>query len=227
MENAVSFLTQTLELLYFISGIALAIFGFYGLQQIKLMKENITTELQQIKLMKEDIITRNDRQAIEKSIDYLDRFTTRVVPLIDEYFKKLEENNLKYYDGPVYDFIKISIKGNKDKGLEALNKKMELNPLNLLNEFEIIGAAMFSGLANEKIAFNPLGRTFCQLVEKLYDVIVISRDKEEYYSNLVALYKLWKPRVDKIDLMNKKEKIDSDLASIKERFIRPIGTSEL
>jgi hypothetical protein len=207
LEQVFTGLRQWLEILYFISGIVVAIAALLGLKQVLLLKTDITT--------------RNKRLSVEKSIEHLDRFAKTVSPLAQKYLQNIRGNGLSFYNGPIIDFKKIGLKQKSD--FELCKKKLDLDPLDLLNELEVTAAAMVSGLADEKLAFNPLGRSYCDLVEKIYDVICLCRDEEEYYSNIVALYQLWKPRIDKIDLEKQKQKIDKDLACITDKDIPPIG----
>jgi hypothetical protein len=202
MENFVSGLRQVFELLYFISGIVLAVFAFYGLQQIRLLKTDITTK--------------NKRQAVEKSIEYLDKFANKLIPQSTKCNEFLSAKGIPINVGNI-DFTKIIELTSSQK--EILQKKYdgycEFNLNHFANELELLAAAINSGLADEDLLIKPMGRTFCRMIEKLYDHICYHRFlSEDMYVNIVTLYTSWKEQTIQSELINQKSEIEKNLACL-------------
>ncbi|MDQ0857150.1 hypothetical protein [Bacillus sp. V2I10] len=78
-------LRSILELMYFVSGIILIF--------------SVMSSIKQAKLFKKDIDNREKRQRTEKSIEYIDRFATIVLPSLKNYQTKLRNNELQKYEG--------------------------------------------------------------------------------------------------------------------------------
>jgi hypothetical protein len=205
-----------IELLYFVSGIAVAIGVVYGLKQIRLLKK--------------DIRLRNERAAKEKAIEYGRRYLRDYVQLNGAFFDDCQSGKLESYFGPIGDFTSGSVLRSEEAGLMA-NKRYALPSwLPAMNELEAISAAFTSGVADEATGFNIVGRTFCKSVEHSYDLIALSRHKANdahgYWSNIVQLYKMWSPRLEEAELRQAKEHLDSRIATVSARGTRipPIGT---
>jgi len=183
--------------------------------------------LQQIKLLKADIITRNTRQAVEKSIEYMDKFANKLIPLQSEYHIFLKEKGISKSIGPV-DFTEkkelISLKP------EILKIKLSYPNLNnYVNELELLAAAINSGLADKDLAFQPMGRAFCKMVEQVYDIICLSRsrNKTNMYANISTLYTSWKELINQNDLICEKNEIEKSLACLSTQPQKPFIGQEI
>src|SRR5450759_1616352 len=144
-----------LELFSFISGIIVSIAALFGLQQIRIMKK--------------DVQTRNERAAKEKAIEYASRYLSQYVALANAVFDERTQKNIPRYDGLVGDFTRNSI---DPKYLSETMKRFGMDSLlAALNELQSIASAFVTGVADEKLGFSIIGRTYCATVAGMYDVI--------------------------------------------------------
>jgi hypothetical protein len=203
-----------LEILYFLSSVALAVIGAYGLKQIKLLKR--------------DMHTRNDRAAKEKAIEASNRFITSV-DLNHKYHEALKNAGLKPYTGPIGDFTSSSL---APAWRENANKKVPLSPLwmPILNEYEGMASAYMSGVADEELGYKILGLGFCRSVQRNYDVISLQRGsgKSEwnFWKNTIGLYTLWSNRIKQEGLLEKLTEVSSQLRGSSNAKITPLGIED-
>jgi hypothetical protein len=203
-----------LEGLYFIASVGLFATVIIGLRQLNLLKE--------------DIKTKNKRASVEKSIEYLHWFAKDYIPKTIEVTGKVRSKNIQRYDGPINTEFLFDAQCNIDSGTihDNITAYIEAGADSLLNEMEFVSAAFVNGLADEELAFNPLAQYYCQMVEELYPTLCYMRDDSNVtlYSNIIRLYKIWKGRLNKIDLEKKRSKIDESISKIQDERIRSIGS---
>lgn len=203
------------ELLYFGSGIVVAIAVVLGLEQVKLLKR--------------DIRLRNERAAKESAIENARAYLSAYVRLQGIFSAEYQEKNLGPYAGPIGDFTSRSIKQHAAAFAFARKRFTLMSWLAAMNELEALSAAFTSGVADEATGFKIIGRTFCRSVESMYDIIALSRDKAEtaqgYWSNIVQLYGMWSPRLEEAELRQAKEHLDTRIAVLGAQAsgVTPIG----
>ncbi len=189
---------QWIELIYFISGAMLAGAALYGLQQIRIMKR--------------DMQVRSERAAAEKAIEYITRYVSLYIPLDNKFYDECVVKKLDSYDGPVSDFKFESLPPHY---LNRARERFALYSFWLppLNELNTIAAAFAFGVADEKIGFSAIGRSFCAAIAWKYDVICCARrDKVcPHFEGIVTLYRLWAPRISKDELTALRQEVDRKL----------------
>jgi len=198
-----------LECLNFVAGIAVAIIGALALQQIRILKR--------------DIFLRNSRGAKEKAIEYCSRYLNEYCEKSHPFVAEYIDAKLKWYCGPVGDFSYESL---QPEHKESAKQRFCLPSwLSSMNELEAIAAAFMSGVADERLGFEIIGRTFCVGVQLNYDILAWSRRAKThaYYENIVRLYKLWAPRLSAAELQESRKQIENELASKPQNQIVPIG----
>jgi hypothetical protein len=198
-----------LEAAYFVAGVILA--------------AGLIAAFVQIVLLKRDIRTRNERAAKEKAIEAASRYLVDYVRLETVRFSKQLDQKLQSYTGPIGDFSRSSVQYSEKTAQRALLP----NGLETLNELEAISAYFTSGVADEAMGFTIIGRTFCSTIEHNYDIISTLRGDEGpfYYENIVLLYRLWRPRLTRSELLSAKDLLEQKIGAIKDADpIRPIGT---
>lgn len=207
-----SIFKEILVVLYYIASIGL----FTG----------ILISIKQLKIMQSDIKTKNKRASIEKSIEYLNWFATEFIPEVDDYTLKLEGKRINVYP----DIDKRTFKFNDTLNLRSRNVKNSIKikhdngAIYLCNQLEFFSAAMVSGLADEELAFNPLAESFCQIIELNYDVYCYARrHKDTLYTNTIKLYKIWKDRLESINLQKEKELIEQKMSKIEHEKVKVLG----
>jgi hypothetical protein len=213
-ELMIGQIRSVLELLYFGSGIVVAVGVLFGLQQIGLLKK--------------DIRLRNERAAKENAIQNGRRYLCSYVNLLSTFISEYRAANLNHYSGPIGSFTAESV---LPGGKESWGKRYGLESwLPAMNELESISAAFISGVADEQTGFQIIGRSFCRSVEANYDLIAFSRSPGEaaqpYWRNIVELYRLWSPRLKEAQLRTAIDHLEARIATVagKGGRITPIGT---
>jgi len=176
-------------------------------------------------LIKEDIRIRNRRAAAEKAIEACGVYFRDYIALAKVQLDERTEAKLDRYKGPVGDFSSDSIPPTM---MDDCLKRMKLMSwLPALNRLESMAASFTTGVADEGTGFKVIGRTFCSTVENNYDLISLVRKGEPnaYWSNLVELYSLLRPRLTKSELDLAKQGIEKSISALKQRSVAPIGAA--
>lgn len=176
----------------------------------------------QLALLKADVLNRSRRAAAEHAVEAADLYFRDYVSLAGVYFDAANQKKLRRYAGPIGDFSSNSIP--KELLNECATRYAMREWLPALNRLESISARLTTGVADEEVAFKIFGRTFCGTVEDYYDLIAFSRGTKanEYWENIVELYKIWRPRLTKAELNVAREQLDAKLSSLPSKSISPI-----
>lgn len=230
MLNWILNAVEYLEPLYYLASIALFASVIIGLYQLKLLKT--------------DIRNKNKRAAMEKSLEYLDWFSSEFFPSMNHYRNRYYEIRDKMIENASDETKKRLIDGFKRqvdfdiKPNDTFSKDTdELKPFVvimscmesarsdiILNQLEFFSAAMVSGLADEKLAFNPLSDAYCVIIEDLYIILCKYRgENSKLYSNIVKLYGIWKSRINKQILEGQHREISEQISQIADTHIKPFG----
>ncbi|EKT4548463.1 hypothetical protein SL053_001005 [Flavobacterium psychrophilum] len=192
------------ENLYLISGPILAVLGFVAILQLRLTKKAI-------------IIT-SKRQAAELSSKQIDYYTNQIIPLQDELYLIEEEQKIErliFKDLIQFTYEEIEKKINNNL-IKKKIKELDVNAdkiLRIVNAMESFSTYFIKGVADEEIAYSSIGRTFCHSVENYsFDISFMRREDDlQVFNNLVALYHIWKSRLnsEKIskELLNKQNEL--------------------
>lgn len=217
------------ELLYFVSGVSLAISGIIALKQIIIAKNDICTRstreaatltATQCQLYGKDIIIQQNNINDEmKKLGILpfDKETAfsldndEIIQWLNKYGKELLQSSDKGIDAFIYGEI-----------------------INLLNSFEGWSIYFINGICDEKIAYPPLSKTFCKGVKDFCPIIALLRkDDNMKYSNIIRLYDIWSKRRQKQQIENQASKaleefysMKQSAAGIEDIIIKPIGTEK-
>jgi hypothetical protein len=223
-------MTKYLEPIYYLTSIGLFASVIIGLYQLKLLKA--------------DIKTKNQRAATEKSLEYMDWFASEFFPSLNKFREKHNEIRdalINKASGEekqrlISEFkkpLKVDVDP-KDKfsktDTEIIYYSIPMSCMkvarvdNILNQLEFFSAAMLSGLADEKLTFNPLSDAYCDIVEEFYFVICELRGENgKLYSHVVKLYEVWKTRINKQKLEGQHREISEKMSKIPDTKITPLG----
>lgn len=157
------------------------------------------------------------RAAREKAIEACTRYLQTYVSLSSERFDIEQSEKIESYRGPIGDFTSRSVRRVTRLRAQLNNPAYARATLYELNELETIAAYFISGSADEKTGFTIIGRSFCSSVEHNYDNIAVSRSQPavEYWSNIVALYRLWRPRLTESELIAQSTKLKAQLDAMR------------
>lgn len=208
-------LRNILEILYFASGPALVVVTIIALNQIKIAKD--------------DIRIRSQREASQLTISQCEKYQHEIIPLMVEIYKFENENKVPKYMGKIGDFLNDDL--TKDPKWFSLwvSKPKEINQrwINLINALESFSICFTMGIADEGMAFSIAGKIFCDNVKDLYPYIAIFRTKGNVrlqFEHIVTLYKIWSPRLQKYNYEEQLIELQSNINSIKDDTIKPVGT---
>jgi hypothetical protein len=140
----------------------------------------------------------------------------------------LEKKGFEEYEGKISTYTSKDLKDFSISWFArwlklVIKEDPDIKGLNALDGF----ASFFTNkIADDEIAFNSVGLSFCDSVESIYPFIVFSRKAGEfsYYHNVIELYKIWKKRIDKLQLQDKIGGLQKTLNEISDVKIDPIGT---
>lgn len=201
-----------LEMVYWVAGVAVALFAGLSLRQLTILKS--------------DISTRNERASKEKALDAAKTWADAQEHL-RTFISNCNSAQLpNAYSGPITDFFLDSLPENLKS--VAIAKEKIHGWAKPINQFEAIAAMFTKGVADEQTGFEIIGRDYCLCVGALYDVLAASRlaRTQPLYSNIVELYTLWSVRLAATELIDKKTEADAKLANLKPKSIQPIGVVE-
>lgn len=182
------------ELLYFIASIALVIGLYFGYEQLKVMRK--------------DILDNHKRNAVEKSIEYLDWFASSFIPESSNYYAALNGKKLPSFGENELTFNHDFSSDNKIN--ESVIIKNDNGVIDLCNKLEFFSAAINSGLADETLLITPLAKSYCEFIENNYDVYCSIRSRKnskKLYENTRILYTNWSKQLIKFGLEEEKEEI--------------------
>ncbi len=157
----------------------------------------------QLFIIKHDIKTRYRRAALECSMKIIDRYYDKTVKITDVLFNVEQEKNVPEYKGTI-------------ESLPAIDNKIMIKRLEILssagihrffNDVEFISTGALSGLCDENLVFETIGRSL-SFQETRYNEIIKSLNKVcVKYKYTLKLFEIWRDRLKKKKLEIEKEKI--------------------
>ena len=209
-----------LELLYYCSGVALALLGAIGLRQLSLAKQNI-------RIITEVAKTAAKRDAFRLAAEQCSNYYDRIIPLLNELNAWIDKEGLDDtvtgWDIEIDAGIKIRPKSLqiKEKYLSTI-KSRGVRELAAINALEGMALLFTSGVAAEGVAFSSMGVSFCHSVRRLLPTLLMVAD-EGYFKHILTLFILWHKRIERQNLKEDRNKTDARLRELQERGIEPIG----
>jgi hypothetical protein len=209
INNLIAITKPFAELLYFISGIGLAIFAYYGLQQITVLKNTSATQAK--------------RDALRLTSEQCTLYFEKIIPLQNDFHKELKSRNVKFFEGWTVEVKSGSITASRKSPPNSDGLLDIANNLRFLNNMEAFAVYFTSRVADEKVAYDTLGKTFLGTIEEVMPYILQCRE-DGYYKNIVRLFAIWRARSESEKLLAEKNSIEKKLAAAKTSYHVPIGT---
>ncbi|MED4783461.1 hypothetical protein [Brevibacillus choshinensis] len=229
----------TIEIFYLAGGVVLAVVGFFGLKQIKIGLDQVKNGMQQVEtgmqqvavgleqvhLLKYDIETRNKRMAVEKAMEFIEKFTDLIVQWRG-YNDKLRQDGIEIQRFHVADFNEP--KFTKPEYEHVIQKKHVFGGTDFINRLELFSSAFISGLADEEIAFQPVGALYCTFIQENYDLLCYYRHTENApFHSLIQLYTIWDSRIQQQSLHDQISKLEKAKEQIPiTQSVKPIGVKD-
>lgn len=195
---------EVANFLYLISGFILVLGLYLTLSQIGLLKTQIKDQSKstekQLEFIKIDIQSRNDRLAVEKSIDYLSLFANSILPKMELYWatlpkrKEIIVSNWNPSETDYYlDLVSLP-EDEKSEILEELDSRRNKDVLLILNNLELFSAGIIHGLGKEDVVYDPVAGEFIKFISNEIVEISSQRYLGIPYTNTIKLYRIWKSR---------------------------------
>jgi hypothetical protein len=205
------------ELLYYMSGVALAIIACIALRQIKIAKA--------------DIRIRSRREAATLAALQHEKWAEKIIPMIFALDGSLHSHGIStlegQFEGSIAPFNSSKLETKESQEWLEKCESVMYEAVDLLNAMDAIAVYFASGLADEELAFHSMGLTFCNEVEGLHLLITSMQiDQPRAYSALISLYNIWKVRINKLHLESQVEDLKAKLSNFPSRTIKPMGTDE-
>jgi len=183
-----------LELLYFASSVAIAVFAFLGLKQIKL-------GLEQLKITKEIARTNAKRESVKFASDQARYFAEVCSPLGAKMWEEYRQKHFVYLNPPQRQPPFIVQQGeivSQNFDLKALNEEFPKSEtiVEFLNSLEAFAIPFAAGLADEDIGFSEGARPFCQgVLQTMPALFYLRQNQLGRYESAVKLYEIWSRRL--------------------------------
>jgi hypothetical protein len=205
-------LRPVLETLYYIAAIALAIFAFKGLEQLKITKEIAKTNAK--------------RESFKLAAEECRYFAEKFVPLSNALHEKCATLKLNSFSNPTFEMVNGEIASHNfaEAALAADFQKCSSDIIACLNCIEAFAIFFAAGIAEESVAYRETGMTFCSTIKKFMPAIYMFRKYGVRYESTVTLYKMWSDRIASEALLKARKTIDNSLRDLKTEGIKPIGT---
>lgn len=206
------YVRQALEVLYYLSGIVIAIAAVRGLRQLTITRQVARENAK--------------REAYKLAGDECRHFAHEVVPLQFALEKLIREKNIQSFTNRNFVVEKGEIKThNFDLGL--FQKELPIFSESLatfLNELEAFAIFFASGVAAEEIGYRETSTAFCHAVERYMPAIFTMRLVNVRYESTVKLYEIWHGRQLAENISSQMKKLEDAAKQLPKETIKPIGT---
>ncbi|MBI3124961.1 MAG: hypothetical protein HYZ10_11215 [Ignavibacteriales bacterium] len=201
---------STIEIIYFISNIVIAIASLIALWNLILYKSE-----QHI---------RAKRESITIAASQVHRFCNEIIPQINKLNLMIKSKKLKKYTGKI-------IRGKEEIDNSLLEWILQYNDdelelfLNVINSLESLALYFVRGIADEEAAYYTIGKSFIRCVESYSPIVSITRSIKDSSDSddLFILYDLWAKKSQRSELSKKVTELNESLNKIKADSIKPIG----
>ena len=211
-----------LEQLSSIANIVLALAALLALWQLRLAAS-------QLRLSRSDIQLRSRRESIAIALDQCKRFAHEIVPHTDTVYREMMARKYPISTDIDPTFPMISKEADPLGAQIWVNEiELRIKIVQMLNELESFAMYFASDLADESVAFTPTAVSFCQTCEYYRFFIGVYRqpDKMKLYQNLVKLYSIWRPRLERTVLEEQAKLLESKKQKLPaDKKGTPLGTN--
>jgi hypothetical protein len=219
--NILDYIRSILELLYFASGIVIAVAVVLSLKQIRI-------GLQQLKTTREIANTNAKREAIKLAAEQCNYYAERTVPLFTEFVSEYKRLGLKYMSTKPQFAIQNGeiVNTNFDtKLLDAEVPKIIIPLVNFLNSVEAFAIPFAAAVADENLGYQETAINFCQTVRvHMSGLFQMRRTNNGRFESTIRLYMLWNNRLVGHALAPIMETLEELVKSGQEQKINPLGT---
>lgn len=193
-----------LELLYFASGIAIAIIAFIALRQVKAAAAQVKIASEQLNLTREIASTDAKREAAKLALEQCGYFAEKYVPAFIAFVDKYRVQNLTFLEFRQRpNELQFIIQGGEFKNANCCDTALyqresalvQMELLAALNGLEFFAIPFAAGVADEDIGYRETALAFCEglsfLMAALYHLRSQNRGR---YDSAIRLFEVWNRR---------------------------------
>lgn len=201
---------QFMELVYFATGPILAIFAGWGLRQITVARDAAKLSAK--------------RESFRLAAEQCNRFMEQLIPRINVFDTLNEKAPLGFLKSTMIEIKEegfIFKPGKLDREDEA-DVTVFTKGLDIVNSLESFAVFFTTEVAAEGVAYPVVGKTYCQVVERLLPIVAIGAS-DSRYKELLTLFFLWRNRLAKDQLLMEKARLEARLQGLPGKTITPMG----
>ncbi len=219
--NFLDYVRTILELLYFSSGIVIAIAAVFALKQIRV-------GLEQLRTTREIANTNAKRESIKLAAEQCNYYAEKTVPLFTNLASEYNRLGLTFMSSkPQFKIQKGEIVNtNFDTKLLDTEVPRVIVPLvYFLNSLEAFAIPFAAGVADEDLGYQETAIAFCQAVQTHMPALFqMRRTNNGRFESIMTLYNLWNTRLVGHALAPIMETLEELVKSSQEQRIKPLGT---
>ena len=193
-----------LEVLYFLSGVTIAVIALKGLRQVRAAAEQARLASEQLGFAREIADTNSKREAAKLAAEQCKYFAEQCVPAYKVLQDKYREKKLSFFHAklrPGEPHFKVKNdhfeNANCDSALiEREYPQVEFETLNVLNRLEFFSILFADEIADEEIGYRETALGFCECLDFLIVGVYHLRNRNRaQYSSVLKLYERWSRRI--------------------------------
>ncbi|ASW42848.1 hypothetical protein [Clostridium isatidis] len=165
--------------------------------------------LKEITVAKEISEVNAKREAFKLSAEQCIYYFENIIPKLDDIDKCFKENKITSIGEVKIKSTSEGIKASVKLDVSRCPEEIFRDITYVLNVIEGFSLYFISGVADERVAFSSVGRTYVNSMEMLLPIICSVQGSG--YENVFKLYLLWKDRIDKQEALNQKIKLDKKM----------------
>ena len=181
MLNLINFLRPYIEILYFLSGISLAITALVALKQLGIMKHetNIRT-LREARIMASEIVG---------------YFKSSVIPSYNSFISDIVKTSKEIYkmESITFKSMQTNERQKIKKYIESFNVEENTKITNILEQIEKQIINLTNGIADSDFAFDKIGIEYCVVISSLAPFLESKTDRT--YSLSKSLFDSWNSKI--------------------------------
>jgi hypothetical protein len=203
---------SVLELLYYLSGIAIAVAAFWGLKQLTISKQ----------------IARENakREAYKLAADECRYYAKEIVPLMAALRDSITSKNLRSFTNRTFTVANGEITTH-NFDLTLLQRELPQISSEIvfyLNAMEAFAIFFVSGVASEEIGYRETGTAFCGGAQEFMPAIFMMRLRDIRFESIVRLFEIWNGRQHAEKIATQMKALEDAAKRVNKETIRPIGT---
>lgn len=207
-----------LEIIYFLSGPAIAVIAYFALAQIRVAKTQLEEQKKALRIT-------SKRDALKLTAEQVTLYCDKIIPLQNTLDAKLKSEGIDFLDKFEIEFESGSIRvippkeDIKSQEFSKFGKEF----VDVANAMESFSTYFATGVADERIAYLSLGSTFCASMKTYAPILIPLGNDGRRFSATLRLYSIWGVRLESENLEKQKAEIDKKLRSKKQVFTKVVG----